>query len=409
MDKNFLQHLREETEELKNTGLYKHERLITSPQQAEIAIEGGEKVLNFCSNNYLGLANNGQVIEAAKSAYDTHGFGLSSVRFICGTQDIHKKLERKISTFLKTEDTILYSSCFDANGGLFETLLGKEDAIISDELNHASIIDGVRLCKAARYRYKNNDMADLEEKLKEAKDARFRLIATDGVFSMDGIIANLQGICDLADKYDALVMVDDSHAVGFMGDKGAGTPEYCGVQDRIDINTGTLGKALGGASGGYTSGRKEIIEWLRQRSRPYLFSNTLAPAIVSASMEVIDLLSTSDENRKKLHENSRLFREKMEALGFDLVPGEHPIIPVMLGDAKLASTFADEMLKEGIYVIGFSYPVVPKDKARIRTQMSAAHSVEDVERAVAAFEKVGKKLGVIKDGSWLKGLSKMFK
>lgn len=395
MDTSFLKFLTQQLEEVKQAGLFKEEREITSPQQADITIKGGRHVLNFCSNNYLGLANNPEVIEAAKKSYDQWGFGLSSVRFICGTQSVHHQLEKRISSFLHTEDTILYSSCFDANGGLFETLLGPEDAVISDALNHASIIDGIRLCKAERYRYQNNDMADLEAKLQEAKNARFRMIATDGVFSMDGIIANLPAICDLADRYNALVMVDDSHAVGFMGKTGAGTPEHCGVADRIDIITGTLGKALGGASGGYTSGKKEIIAWLRQRSRPYLFSNTLAPAIASASLCVLDLLSKSGHLRKKVHENSSYFRKKMSALGFNLVPGEHPIIPVMLGDAKLAQTFAAKMLEHGIYVIGFSFPVVPKGQARIRTQMSAAHSTHDIDRAVEAFAQVGKELGVI--------------
>jgi len=395
MTKNFIENLRSQIEELKELGLYKEEREILSPQQSSIQITGGKEVLNFCSNNYLGLGNHPDVIEAAKESYDHYGFGLASVRFICGTQDIHKKLEKNISDFLEKEDTILYSSCFDANGGLFETILGPEDAVISDELNHASIIDGIRLCKAKRFRYKNNNMADLEEKLKEAKDCRYRLIATDGVFSMDGIIANLEAICDLADKYDALVMVDDSHAVGFMGEHGKGTPEYCNVLGRIDIMTGTLGKALGGASGGYTSGKKEIIEWLRQRSRPYLFSNTLSPSITAASLRVLELLKSGSDLRKRLQENSQYFREKMTALGFDLVPGDHPIIPVMLGDAKLAKEFADKMLEKGIYVIGFSYPVVPKDKARIRTQMSAVHSKDDIDRAIEAFASVGKELGVI--------------
>ncbi len=395
MDAAFLDFLSQQIEEIKGAGLYKEEREITSPQQADITISGGRHVLNFCSNNYLGLANNPEVIKAAKESYDKYGFGLSSVRFICGTQTVHHHLEKRISQFLNTEDTILYSSCFDANGGLFETLLGPEDAIISDALNHASIIDGIRLCKAERYRYQNNDMRDLEEKLKEASKARFRLIATDGVFSMDGIIANLPAICELADKYKAIVMVDDSHAVGFMGETGAGTPEYCGVADQIDIVTGTLGKALGGASGGYTSGKKQIVEWLRQRSRPYLFSNTLAPAIASASIRVLDLLKESGHLRKNLHDNSRYFREKMTRLGFNLVPGVHPIIPVMLGDAKLAQQFAAKMLNEGIYVIGFSFPVVPKGQARIRTQISAAHTHKDIDRAVEAFAKIGKELGVI--------------
>lgn len=395
MQDKYLDHLRSQLEELKVNGLYKREREITSPQQAHIKIADGRTVINFCANNYLGLANHPAIIEAAKKSYDTHGFGMASVRFICGTQTVHHTLEKRLSQFLGTEDTILYSSCFDANGGLFETLLGEEDAIISDSLNHASIIDGIRLSKARRLRYANNDLADLEEKLKSAGDCRFRLIATDGVFSMDGSYAHLREICDLADRYNALVMVDDSHAVGFVGEKGRGTPEYCGVMNRVDIITGTLGKALGGASGGYTSGKREIIEWLRQRSRPYLFSNTLAPAIAVASIAVLDLLESSDELRQRLRENSQYFREKMSALGFNLVPGSHPIIPVMLGDANLAQTFAQEMLTHNIYVIGFSYPVVPQGKARIRTQMSAGHTKEDLNAAIDAFEKVGKKLGVI--------------
>ena len=397
MHKDFLSHLQTQIEEVKSEGLYKKERVIDSQQAADIHVTSGESVLNFCANNYLGLANSPELIEAGKAALDKQGYGMASVRFICGTQDVHKELESRISDFLGMEDTILYSSCFDANTGLFETILSKEDAIISDSLNHASIIDGVRLCKAMRYRYSNNDMADLEEKLKqaEADGARYKLIVTDGVFSMDGIIADLESVCDLADKYNALVMVDDSHAVGFIGDKGRGTHEHCGVMDRVDIITGTLGKALGGASGGYTAARKEIVEWLRQRSRPYLFSNTLAPVIASASLRVLDMLESGDELRQKLKHNSEYFREKMTALGFDLVPGEHPIIPVMLGDASLASNFADKMLQEGIYVIGFSFPVVPKGQARIRTQMSAAHDIEHIDRAIAAFEKVGKELGVI--------------
>ena len=398
MTKALLKHLAVETEKLEKAGLFKAERLITSPQRAEISVANDDKhpVLNFCANNYLGLADNPELIKAAKDALDRYGLGMASVRFICGTQTLHKELEKKVSLFLGTEDTILYTSCFDANGGLFETILGEEDAVISDELNHASIIDGIRLCKAKRFRYKNNDMADLESKLKEAKDARFRLIATDGVFSMDGIIANLPAICALAEKYDALVMVDDSHAVGFVGPTGRGTPEHWGVSDKIDIYTGTFGKALGGASGGYTSGRREIIGWLRQRSRPYLFSNTMAPAIVAASIRALDMLSTGGDLLKKLRANSAYFREKMTSLGFDLVPGEHAIIPVMLYDAMLAKNFADEMLKEGVYVIAFSYPVVPQGKARIRTQMSAAHDTKHIDKAIAAFEKVGRKLGVIK-------------
>lgn len=392
----YLDLLNNELEKLKAEGLFKGERVITSPQQAVITLQNGDKVINLCANNYLGLANNPELVTAAKEALDHYGFGLSSVRFICGTQSIHKTLEHKISHFLGTEDTILYSSCFDANGGLFETLLGAEDAVISDALNHASIIDGVRLCKAMRYRYQNNDMADLEAQLQSADKARVKLIVTDGVFSMDGITANLKAICDLADQYNALVMVDDSHAVGFMGENGRGTHEYCDVLGRVDIITGTLGKALGGASGGYTSGRKEIIAWLRQRSRPYLFSNTLCPSIAGASVKVLEMLEANHHLIKKVHENSDYFRSKMTELGFTLVPGHHPIIPVMLGDAKLASNVAEEMLKEGVYVVGFSYPVVPKGQARIRTQMSAGHDKEHLDRAIAAFAKVGRKLGVIK-------------
>lgn len=395
MNKTFLEHLNKQLEELKTTGLYKEEREITSPQQANITLAGGRKVLNLCANNYLGLANHPEIIRAAKESYDKYGYGLSSVRFICGTQSIHHELEKKISRFLKTEATILYSSCFDANGGLFETLLGAEDAIISDALNHASIIDGIRLCKAQRFRYQNNDMEDLEKQLQAAKDCRFKMIATDGVFSMDGSIAHLKKICDLADQYQALVMVDDSHAVGFVGESGRGTPEHCGVMDRVDIITGTLGKALGGASGGYTSGRKEIIEWLRQRSRPYLFSNTLAPAITYASIQCMDMLEKGDSLRKKLKENSLYFREQMTNLGFNLLPGEHPIIPIMLGDAILAQKVAARMLELGVYVVGFCYPVVPQGKARIRTQMSAAHSKEDLDLAIKAFEMVGKEFKIL--------------
>lgn len=395
MKQDFFNKLKIDVEELKNLGLYKVEREITSPQQANITIAGGKKVLNFCANNYLGLSNHPALLKAARTSFDTYGFGLSSVRFICGTQNIHHELEQKLSKFLKTEDTILYSSCFDANGGLFETLLGEQDAIISDELNHASIIDGIRLCKAKRFRYKNNDMADLKAKLEEAKGARAIMIATDGVFSMDGTIANLKAICDLADEYQAIVMVDDSHAVGFIGEKGRGTPEYCDVLGRVDIITGTLGKALGGASGGYTTGRKEVIEMLRQRSRPYLFSNTLAPCITKTTLEVLDLLEKNDDLRERLKENSQYFREKMNALHFNLVPGNHPIIPVMLGDAKLAQDFAARMLNHGVYVIGFCYPVVPQGKARIRVQMSAAHSREDLDAAIHAFHLVGKELNVI--------------
>lgn len=395
MKETFFNNLKLQVEELKKTGLYKEEREIFSPQQANITVAGGKKVLNFCANNYLGLSNHPDIIKAAKSSIDTYGFGLSSVRFICGTQNIHHELEKKISNFLKTDDTILYSSCFDANGGLFETLLGAEDAIISDELNHASIIDGVRLCKAKRFRYKNNDMHDLEKQLQEAQGSRTIMIATDGVFSMDGIIANLKAICDLADKYNAIVMVDDSHAVGFVGEKGRGTPEFCDVIGRVDIITGTLGKALGGASGGYTSGRKEVIDMLRQRSRPYLFSNSLAPCITKTTVTVLDLIENNDSLRKKLKENSEYFRGKMTALGFNLVPGSHPIIPVMLGDAKLAQEFAAKMLEHGVYVIGFCFPVVPKEKARIRTQMSAAHTREDLDKAIEAFALVGRQLHVI--------------
>jgi len=375
-------------------GLYKSERIITTPQDAHIRVAEGEPVLNMCANNYLGLAEHPDVIAAAHAGLDQWGYGLSSVRFICGTQSIHKELEGKLSQFLGTEDTILYTSCFDANGGLFETLLTAEDAIISDELNHASIIDGVRLCKAQRFRYKNNNMQDLEEQLKAAQSARFRMIATDGVFSMDGFIANLPAICDLADKYDALVMVDDSHAVGFMGPQGRGTHEFHNVMERIDILTGTMGKALGGASGGYTSGRKEIIELLRQRSRPYLFSNSVAPAIVTASIAAIDLLTSSTALRDKLEANTKHFRAGISQVGFDVLPGEHPIVPIMLGDASLAAQVAEALLKKGIYVIGFSFPVVPKGKARIRTQISAAHSIEDLDFAIEKFKEVKQELGI---------------
>lgn len=392
----YLNHLHQEVEQLKKTGLYKAERVITSPQQAVIRLADGKEVINLCANNYLGLADHPELIKAAKESLDTYGYGMSSVRFICGTQSIHKQLEDKISHFLGTEDTILYSSCFDANGGLFETLLGPDDAIISDALNHASIIDGVRLSKAKRFRYQNNDMYDLEQQLKAAADCRIKLIATDGVFSMDGIIANLPAICDLADQYNAFVMVDDSHAVGFMGEHGKGTHEYHHVLDRIDLITGTLGKALGGASGGYTSGKKEMIAWLRQRSRPYLFSNTLAPTIAATSIRVLDLIHQQQDLIKKVHANSQYFRKGMEALGFELVPGDHPIIPVMLGDATLATAMADALLKEGIYVIGFSYPVVPQGKARIRTQMSAGHDKGHLDKAITAFANVGKELGILK-------------
>ena len=395
MDAAFLAQLEAQTNELHDSGLFKEERTIASPQQAVITLEDGSEVINMCANNYLGLANHPALVEAAATAVREHGYGMSSVRFICGTQTIHKALEESLSDFLGTEDTILYSSCFDANGGLFETLLGAEDAVISDSLNHASIIDGVRLCKAARYRYANNDMADLEAKLQEAGGAKHKIIATDGVFSMDGIIANLGAICDLADEYGALVMVDDSHAVGFVGEQGRGTPEQCDVMGRVDIITGTLGKALGGASGGYTSGRKEIVGWLRQRSRPYLFSNSLAPMITATSIAALDLLRGSDTLRKQLRDNSERFRRGMEAAGFTLAGADHPIIPVMLGDAKLASAMADRMLAEGIYVIGFSFPVVPRGEARIRTQMSAAHTSDHIDQAIEAFTKVGRELGVI--------------
>jgi len=395
MDKNFLAHLDRELAHVKSEGLYKEEREITSPQHPHMTVRGGKKVLNFCANNYLGLANHPEVMAAAKEGIETFGFGMASVRFICGTQTPHRQLEKRLSQFLGMEDTILYSSCFDANGGLFETLLTAEDAIISDALNHASIIDGIRLCKAKRFRYQHSDMKDLEAKLQEAAEARFRLIATDGVFSMDGDGANLSAICELADTYQALVMVDDAHATGFVGEKGRGTAESLGVSDRIDILTGTLGKALGGASGGFTSGKKEVIDYLRQRSRPYLFSNALAPCIATASLKVLDLIESGDSLRQQLKKNSRYFREKMTTLGFNLLPGDHPIIPIMLGDAKLAKTFAQEMLDHGIYVIGFSYPVVPKGQARIRTQMCAAHTQEDLDRAIEAFHKVGEKLQVI--------------
>jgi len=377
-------------------GLYKKERIITSPQRANIEVKGGQKVLNMCANNYLGLSSYPEIIEAAKNSYDKWGYGLSSVRFICGTQQIHKELEKKISHFLGTEDTILYTSCFDANGGLFETILTDQDAVISDELNHASIIDGVRLCKAQRYRYKNNNMTDLEEKINEAKsnNAKQILIATDGVFSMDGYIANLKGICDLADKYGAMVMVDDSHAVGFMGKHGKGTHEHNNVIGRVDIITGTLGKALGGASGGYTSGRKEIIDLLRQRSRPYLFSNTVAPSIVAASLKVLEMLSSTTHLRDKLEENTKYFREKIKAAGFEIKEGIHPIVPIMLGDAVLSQKMAARLLEKGVYVIGFFYPVVPKGTARIRVQISAAHSKDDLDFAVEKFSEVKEEMGI---------------
>lgn len=399
MRETYLAHLRKTIDQIRADGFYKSERVIASPQSAAVHLASGEDVLNFCANNYLGLADDARMIAAAKAGLDKDGFGMASVRFICGTQAVHKTLEHALSEFLGTDDSILYSSCFDANGGLFETLTDENDAIISDELNHASIIDGVRLSKAKRYRYKNNDLADLEAKLREADGAgaRFKLIATDGVFSMDGIIANLAGICDLADRYGALVMVDDSHAVGFIGEHGRGTPEYCGVEGRVDILTGTLGKALGGASGGYVAARREVVELLRQRSRPYLFSNTLAPSIATASLAVLELLR-SDEGaqlRRRVRANGERFREAMSAAGFTLVPGEHPIIPVMLGDAQIASRMADALLHEGVYVIGFSYPVVPKGRARIRTQMSAAHTPEQIDRAADAFKRVGKSLGIV--------------
>ena len=391
----FLSHLAGELNGLKSAGLYKSERVITSMQSAEIEVAGGAHVLNFCANNYLGLADSEDLREAAKAALDRYGYGMASVRFICGTQEEHKQLEARISSFLGFEDTILYGSCFDANGGLFETLLGEEDAIISDALNHASIIDGVRLSKAQRFRYANNDMKALEEELKKAEACRFKLIATDGVFSMDGIIANLAGVCDLAEKYGAMVMVDDSHAVGFVGKHGRGSAEHCGVEGRVDVITGTLGKALGGASGGYTSGRREVVDWLRQRSRPYLFSNTLMPAIAAASLKVFDIVEHGNGLRAKLAGNAARFREKMTKAGFTLEGADHPIVPVMLGDAALAQEMAARMLERGIYVIGFSFPVVPKGQARIRTQMSAAHSHADIDRAVEAFTAVGKELGVI--------------
>lgn len=394
MHERFSEFLQSELAALKEEGLYKGERVIQSPQQADIQVKDGH-VINLCANNYLGLANHPSLIDEAKHALDRYGYGMASVRFICGTQTPHKQLEKKISTFLSKEDTILYSSCFDANTGLFETLLGPEDAIISDALNHASIIDGIRLCKAARYRYANNDMAALKEQLIAAKDARFRLIATDGVFSMDGIIANLADICELAKQHDAMVMVDDSHAVGFMGATGRGTPEYCGVTDKIDIITGTLGKALGGASGGYTSASSLIVEWLRERSRPYLFSNALAPIIADTTIRALDLLEGSTALADKLKQSTAYFRHAMTELGFRLVPGEHPIIPILLGDAVLASNMAKALLHEGIYVVGFSFPVVPKGQARIRTQISASHEKEHLDKAIAAFEKVGRQMGVI--------------
>ncbi|MBW5894343.1 glycine C-acetyltransferase [Pectobacterium polaris] len=393
----FYQQLTTQIMAARTEGVFKEERIITSAQQAEIEVLDSDRLLNFCANNYLGLADSPELIAAAKAGLDSHGFGMASVRFICGTQDIHKELERKLADFLGMDDAILYSSCFDANGGLFETLMGPEDAIISDVLNHASIIDGIRLSKARRYRYANNDMSQLEAQLQlaRAEGARHVMIATDGVFSMDGVIADLQGICDLADRYDALVMVDDSHAVGFVGEQGRGTHERCGMMDRVDIITGTLGKALGGASGGYTAGKHEVIDWLRQRSRPYLFSNSLAPAIVTASLRVLDLLEQGGERRERLWANARLFREKMTAAGFTLAGADHAIIPVMLGEAQLAQDFAQALQREGVYVAGFFYPVVPLGQARIRTQMSAAHTSQQIEFAVEAFIRVGKRLGVI--------------
>jgi glycine C-acetyltransferase len=396
----FLSHVERTLDAIRADGFTKRERVIRTPQSSSIALEDGAEVLNFCANNYLGLADDPRLVEAAREGLDRYGFGMASVRFICGTQSVHKELEAALAAFLQTDDCILYSSCFDANGGLFETLLGEEDAVISDELNHASIVDGIRLCKATRYRYRNSDMADLAAKLREADaaGARFKLIATDGVFSMDGVIADLRSICDLADAHGALVMVDDSHAVGFVGAHGRGTPEACGVEGRVDILTGTLGKAMGGASGGYTAGRREIVELLRQRSRPYLFSNTLAPSIAAASLRVLELLRGDEGEalRRRVHDNGARFRRQMTAQGFDLVPGQHPIIPVMLGDAGLATRLADALLAEGIYVIGFSYPVVPRGKARIRTQMSAVHTDAQIDRAVAAFAKVGRAHGAIR-------------
>ncbi len=395
MTTSFLSHIDGELARLKAAGLYKSERVITSMQAAGITVADGSRVLNFCANNYLGLADSAELREAAKHGLDRYGYGMASVRFICGTQEEHKQLEARIAGFLSMEDAILYSSCFDANGGLFETLLSEEDAIISDALNHASIIDGVRLSKAKRFRYANNDMRSLEEELKKAEDCRFRLIATDGVFSMDGIIANLRGVCDLAEKYGAMVMVDDSHAVGFVGRNGRGSAEHCGVEGRVDIVTGTLGKALGGASGGYSCGRRQVVDLLRQRSRPYLFSNTLMPAIATASLKVFDLIENGEAMRRTLYDNAARFRASMSKLGFTLAGADHPIIPVMIGDAALAQAMAEKMLALGIYVVGFSFPVVPKGQARIRTQMSAAHSSADIDRAVAAFAEVGKELGVI--------------
>ncbi|RTK97224.1 MAG: glycine C-acetyltransferase [Neisseriaceae bacterium] len=398
MNKNYYAHIDNQIKEITDNKLFKHERIIVNPQNPQVILKDGKELLNFCANNYLGLADDADVIKSAKDALDKYGYGMASVRFICGTNQIHLDLEKAISTFLGFEDTILFSSCFDANGGLFETMLSAEDAVISDELNHASIIDGVRLCKAKRFRYKNNDMADLEAQLKAADEAgaRYKLIATDGVFSMDGIIANLKAVCDLADKYNALVMVDDSHATGFTGKHGRGTPEYCGVEGRIDIMTGTLGKALGGASGGYISAKKNVIDLLRNRARPYLFSNSLAPTITAATLKVLEKVTQADSLREQLERNKKQFRDGMAKAGFDLVPGEHAIIPVMLYDEKLAVEFAQKLLDHGIYVIPFSFPVVPKSKARIRTQMSAKHTPAQIDKAIAAFTAVGKELGIVK-------------
>ena len=397
MASSLLEQISTRLEDLQQEGLFKAEHVLSSPQHASVKTEEGRELLNFCANNYLGLSNHPELVRAASSALEKYGFGMSSVRFICGTQTVHKQLETRLSEFLGMEETILYSSCFDANAGLFETLLGEEDAVISDSLNHASIIDGIRLCKAQRFRYQNNDLDDLEAKLEEASNARHRMIVTDGVFSMDGIIAKLPGICDLAEKYNALVAVDDSHAVGFMGEKGRGTHEHHQVMNRVDLITGTLGKALGGASGGYTSGKRELIEWLRQRSRPYLFSNTLAPVIAATSLTVLDLLENSSGLRKKLHQNTAYFRKKLEGLGFQIVPGEHPILPVMLGDAKVSQEMASRLFDHGIYAVSFSYPVVPREKARIRLQMSAAHEQHHLDRALDAFAKVGRQMKIIPD------------
>ena len=397
MVSSLLEQISTRLEDLQQEGLFKAEHVLSSPQHASVKTEEGRELLNFCANNYLGLSNHPELVRAASSALEKYGFGMSSVRFICGTQTVHKQLETRLSEFLGMEETILYSSCFDANAGLFETLLGEEDAVISDSLNHASIIDGIRLCKAQRFRYQNNDLDDLEAKLEEASNARHRMIVTDGVFSMDGIIAKLPGICDLAEKYNALVAVDDSHAVGFMGEKGRGTHEHHQVMNRVDLITGTLGKALGGASGGYTSGKRELIEWLRQRSRPYLFSNTLAPVIAATSLTVLDLLENSSGLRKKLHQNTAYFRKKLEGLGFQIVPGEHPILPVMLGDAKVSQEMASRLFDHGIYAVSFSYPVVPREKARIRLQMSAAHEQHHLDRALDAFAKVGRQMKIIPD------------